>query len=236
MGRGGVSELTFLSGKAGIVTPVKPFLITFGLLTLGTVSAEAAIPTGYTAMPYLSDQPVRSFKTAPKMQLEKNKDYIAVVDTSKGRIVLDLYESDTPTTVNSFVWLARHHFYDGVVFHRVIDKFVVQAGDPNTADPKSERSRWGTGGPGYSFGLELRKKLNFDSKGILGMARSQSPDSNGSQFYITLAAASSLNNNYTVFGKVTEGLDILDKITKYEAPDAKVTPDKINSIVIAVKK
>jgi cyclophilin family peptidyl-prolyl cis-trans isomerase len=208
--------------------------ITLPFLLASAAFAQSTLPAGYTAVPFLSTKPVHAFKEAPKQQLEKGKDYVAVMETSKGRIILDLFENDTPTSVNSFVWLARHHYYDGILFHRVMDQFVVQGGDPNTLE--KDRNKWGTGGPGYSFGLEVRTKLNFDTKGILGMARSQSPDSNGSQFYITLAPASSLNGSYTVFGKVTEGLDILDKITKYQSPDPKGTPDKIIKVTIAVKK
>jgi len=201
-----------------------------------TASSSTALPAGFRELPFLSATPVRTFKTAPKIQLDKKLDYAVAIDTTKGRMVLDLFESDTPTTVNSFVWLARNHFYDGISFHRVIAGFVVQGGDPNTLKP--EKTSWGAGGPGYQFGLELRKKLNFDTKGVLGMARSASPDSNGSQFYITLGPVSSLNNNYTVFGKVISGLDVLDKITVFDSSqpgDAAKTPDKMTKVTIIVK-
>jgi cyclophilin family peptidyl-prolyl cis-trans isomerase len=201
-----------------------------------SAAKPAALPAGFRELPFLVTTPVRTFKTAPKMQLDKKLDYAVAMDTSKGRIVLDLFETDTPTTVNSFVWLARNRYYEGISFHRVIDKFVVQGGDSNTLKP--DKATWGGGGPGYEFGLELRKKLNFDSKGILGMARSGSPDSNGSQFYITLEPVSSLNNNYTVFGKVIQGLDVLDKITKFDSSkpeDAAKTPDKMTKVTIIVK-
>ncbi len=229
------SRLILHSDKAGIVLAVTSRIwITLPFLLASAAFAQSTVPAGYTAVPFLSDKPVHTFKEAPKLQLEKGMDYVAVMETSKGRIVLDLYETDTPTSVNSFVWLARHHYYDGILFHRVIDKFVVQGGDPNTLE--KDRNKWGQGGPGYSFGLEVRTKLNFEAKGVLGMARATSPDSNGSQFYITLDKVPNLNGAYTVFGKVTEGLDILDKITKYEPPEPKGTPDKIIKVTIAVKK
>lgn len=195
-------------------------------------------PKGYTLTPFLSKTPVRKFKDADYV-LKDNVDYRAVVETDAGRMVLDLYEDDTPVTVNSFVWLALHHFYDGIAFHRVIEGFVVQGGDPNTI--KGKPDTWGQGGPGYGFGLEIRKKLTFDERGVLGMARSSDPNSNGSQFYITLAPTSSLNGQYTVFGKVVEGDAVLDKIAKgktdpatgQDAPPAK--PTRIKRLYIVQK-
>ena len=191
----------------------------------------AGVPEGYTRVEDLSEQPVREFKEEPEFQLEEGQDYAAVIDTNRGQMVVDLFE-DVPTTVNSFVWLARHNFYQDILFHRVIEGFVVQAGDPNTV--KDDRSQWGMGGPGYSIPLEVRQKYNFDEKGVLGMARAQDPNSGGSQFYITLAPAPNLNEQYTVFGKVVQGLDVLDRITKYEAP-AEGQPDKIEDIYIVTK-
>ncbi|WP_027481113.1 peptidylprolyl isomerase [Deinococcus pimensis] len=197
----------------------------------GTAPKPGPVPSGYTRVAELSKAPVRSFKEEPKLALEDGKDYAAVVDTTEGQMVIDLYE-DVPTTVNSFVWLARHHFYDGLLFHRVIEGFVVQGGDPNTAT--SDRNTWGQGGPGYSIPLEIRTKYNFDEKGVLGMARAQDPNSGGSQFYITLAPASSLNSQYTVFGKVVQGEDVLDKIKKYEAP-AQGDASKMLDVYIVTK-
>jgi len=195
------------------------------------VTKPGPVPAGYTRVKDLSDKPVRTFKAEPDFQLEDGKDYAAVVDTNRGQMVIDLFE-DVPTSTNNFVWLARHNYYDGLLFHRVIEGFVVQGGDPNTAT--ANRETWGQGGPGYGIPLEVRSKYNFDEKGILGMARAQDPNSGGSQFYITLAPASNLNSQYTVFGKVTQGLDVLDKITKYEAP-AEGQPDKMLDVYIVTK-
>lgn len=103
------------------------------------------------------------------MATEPNRDYLAVLDTDAGRIVLDLYETRTPITVNSFVFLARNHYFDGIAFHRVIEGFVAQGGDPNTID--MPRSTWRSGGPGYTFGLEIDPMLHYDRAGVLGMAR-----------------------------------------------------------------
>ncbi len=195
------------------------------------MSGKPYIPAGYTLVPFLTSKPVRVFKEAPKYALDDTKDYAAVMDTDAGRMVIELYAADTPTTVNSFVFLARNHYYDGIAFHRVIDNFVVQGGDPNTisGDPSS----WGQGGAGYEYCLEVRKKYKFDTKGVIGMARTQDPCSNGSQFYITLGATPNLDGQYTVFGKITEGLDVLDKVTRGEPPQ---TPTRMKSVYIVSKK
>lgn len=187
------------------------------------------VPAGYTQVPYLSAAPVRSFKAADPV-LDATKDYVAVVETDVGRMVLDLFESETPITVNSFVFLSLHHFYEQVAFHRVIDNFMAQTGDPKSVSGKP--NTWGTGNPGYFFGTEFKPELNFDGPGILGMARTNDPNTNGSQFFITFVEYPSLNQQYTVWGKVTEGLDNLAKIVKGEPP---ATPTRITEVRIAVK-
>jgi len=196
---------------------------------VSTSSDESIAPAGYTTTPFLSKDPVRSFKEATYVLKDKT-DYAVVMETDVGRMVLDLYENDTPTTVNSFVWLALHHYYDGIAFHRVVEGFVVQGGDPNTL--KADSSLWGQGGAGYEFGLEIRKKYKYDAKGVLGMARTQDPNSNGSQFYITLAPTANLDGQYTIFGKVIEGLDVLDKIVRGEPP---TTPTRMTRVFIVEK-
>ena len=197
-----------------------------------STSSEPVAPAGYTVTKFLSKDPVRTFKEAPYVLKDKT-DYAVVIETDVGRMVLDLYEDDTPTTVNSFVWLTLHHYYDGIAFHRVLEGFVVQGGDPNTlnADP----SLWGQGGAGYEFGLEIRKKYKYDSKGVLGMARTQDPNSNGSQFYITLAPAANLDGQYTIFGKVTEGLDVLDKVQRSVGDAPPTTPTRMTRVFIVEK-
>jgi peptidylprolyl isomerase len=186
------------------------------------------MPAGYTAVPYLTDAPVRKFTKAEQV-LDPTLDYIAVLDTDVGRIVLDLYETDAPITVNSFVFLSLNHFYEGILFHRVIDGFMAQTGDPNTL--QSNTATWGTGGPGYKFGLELKPNLNYDAPGILGMANS-GPTQNGSQFFIMFNAYPSLNQQYTVWGKAMSGLDVLPNIVRGEPP---ATPSKIVEVRIGTK-
>src|SRR5262249_33519822 len=150
--------------------------------------------------------------------------------TTAGRIVLDLTEADTPITVNSFVFLALHHYFDGIAFHRVIDGFVAQGGDPNTLG--ADTSTWGTGGPGYAFGLEIVASLHYDAAGVVGMARTSDPNSNGSQFFITLAATPSLDGQYTIFARVSEGIEVLPLITRGEPP---TDPTRMTRVYIVEK-
>jgi peptidylprolyl isomerase len=188
-------------------------------------------PTGpFTAVPYRSATPMRMFPGA-EMILESNRDYRAVMETDVGRIVLDLYEEQTPLAVNSFVYLSLHHYYEGIAFHRVLEGFVAQGGDPNTLT--DTRSRWGTGGPGYGFDTEPVDGLGFDGPGVLGMARSMALNSNGSQFFITLAAQRSLTGGYTVFGRVTEGMDVLPMIARNQSMSVPpATPTRITRVTI----
>jgi len=197
------------------------------------VAADAA-PTGpFTAVPYRSTMPMRMFPGA-EMILESGRDYRAVLETDVGRIVLDLFEEQTPLAVNSFVYLSLHHYYEGIAFHRVIEGFVAQGGDPNTLN--DTRSRWGTGGPGYGFDTEPVEGLGFDGPGVLGMARSMALDSNGSQFFITLAAQRSLTGGYTVFGRVTEGMDVLPMIARNQSMTVPpATPTRITRVTIEAR-
>ncbi len=133
------------------------------------------------------------------MQIDPNKTYAATIDTSLGTMKAELYAKDAPVTVNNFVFLARQGFYDGVTFHRVIKNFMAQTGDPTGT---------GTGGPGYKFQDEPVKRPY--TRGTLAMANA-GPNTNGSQFFI-VHKDYPLPPNYTIFGKVTDGLDTLDKI------------------------
>ena len=206
-----------------------------GLLLAGGAVAQNTpdqntpdIPEGYTAVPFLSEEPKQSF-TEPQQVLEKGKDYGAVLVTNKGTLTLDLFETETPETVNNFVFLARHHFYDGVVFHRVLDGFMAQTGDPTGT---------GTGGPGYEFGDEIVDALSFDSAGILAMANA-GPGTNGSQFFITFAETPWLDGAHTIFGEVTSGVEVLDDLERIdpsgsqEAPNLVVEPSDPLSVVQA---
>lgn len=143
----------------------------------------------------------------------KVEDINAIIRTSEGDIGIKLYASKVPMTTANFLNLAKHGFYDGLTFHRVVPDFVIQGGDPTGT---------GMGGPGYKFRDEFRNDLRHSGPGILSMANS-GPDTNGSQFFITHKAVHPLDGRHSVFGEVTSGLDVVYKIKK---------GDKIKSIKI----
>lgn len=145
----------------------------------------------------------KEWASAPEMVIDPAKKYTATIATDKGDMVIELFADKTPKTVNNFVFLAREGFYDGVIFHRVIADFMAQGGDPTGT---------GMGGPGYRFSDEFHPELKHDKPGILSMANA-GPGTNGSQFFITHVPTPHLNNKHSVFGQVTEGLDVLMAIS-----------------------
>ena len=134
---------------------------------------------------------------------------VALIKTSHGEITIEFWPEVAPKTVENFKTLARKGFYDGTCFHRIVKGFMVQGGDPLTKNPAAE-GRWGTGDPGYKIKAEFNDKPHV--RGVISMARSQDPDSAGSQFFICLADARFLDRQYTAFGKLRQGDDVLDKI------------------------
>ena len=156
---------------------------------------------------------------------------VAVIKTSEGEMVLELYPDVAPNHVENFKKLAKKGFYDGTAFHRVIKGFMIQGGDPNTKD-ESKKSEWGQGGPGYTIKAEFNKKPHV--RGTLSMARTPDPDSAGCQFFICHGAPSFLNGQYTVFGQLIKGDDVLEKIatTATEPGDRPVKRMNIESIKI----
>ncbi len=142
----------------------------------------------------------KTYSTPPPMKIDTSKQYTATIETKKGDLVLELFASDVPVTVNNFVFLAREGFYDGTTFHRVIPDFMVQGGDPTGT---------GTGGPGYSFADEFSEHTHVT--GALSMANA-GPNTNGSQFFITYAPQPHLDGKHSVFGQLIDGMDVLQKI------------------------
>jgi peptidyl-prolyl cis-trans isomerase B (cyclophilin B) len=134
----------------------------------------------------------------------------AIIETKFGEIEIEFLNDKAPGHVKNFVDLAKKGFYDGTTFHRVIPGFMIQGGDPNTKDPAGSRSRHGTGGPGYQIKAEFNDTPH--KRGVLSMARSQSPDSAGSQFFIVVKDSNFLDNQYTAFGRVTRGIEVADQI------------------------
>ena len=134
---------------------------------------------------------------------------VAVMETTEGTMVIEFWPDVAPKTVENFKKLARQGFYDGTAFHRIIKGLMIQGGDPNTKDPAKE-SLYGQGDPGYKINAEFSKRPHV--KGVISMARSRDPNSAGSQFFICHAEAKNLDGQYTAFGKLIKGTDVLDKI------------------------
>ena len=182
-------------------------------------------PDGYEVTPFLSEERQTSFNKAEDV-LEDGKDYQAVIETTKGRIVVDLFQDAAPMTVNNFVFLARNHYYDGIVFHRVLEDFMAQTGDPTGS---------GRGGPGYTFGDETSNGKSHMDKGVLSMANA-GPGTNGSQFFITFKETPWLDGKHTVFGEVVEGLDVLDRLERIDPMNpGGAQPDKMEKVYIVEK-
>lgn len=158
----------------------------------------------------------------PEMVIDPKKKYSATLHTDKGDIVLELFASKVPRTVNNFVFLAREGYYDGTLFHRVIGNFMVQGGDPTGT---------GRGGPGYNFADEFDKSLRHNKPGILSMANA-GPGTNGSQFFITHVPTPWLDDKHSVFGQVTEGMDVLMSIPERDPSKVGAPGVRINSVTI----
>ena len=160
--------------------------------------------------------------TAPRGDLDTSKSYRARFKTEKGDIVAELYADRAPMTVENFVNLARAGFYDGTTFHRVIPGFMAQGGDPTGT---------GTGGPGYQFGDEFHPSLRHDAAGVLSMANA-GPGTNGSQFFLTHGPTPHLDNKHSVFGRVTEGLDVLRSLRERDPQRDRQPGDRIETVEI----
>ncbi|MHB8573916.1 MAG: peptidylprolyl isomerase [Dehalococcoidia bacterium] len=163
----------------------------------------------------------KRYNQPPAMQIDPEKSYTATFHTERGDFTIELFAKDAPQTVNNFVFLAKDGFYDGVTFHRVIPEFMAQGGDPTGT---------GMGGPGYQFADERNTRQH--QTGTLSMANA-GPNTNGSQFFVCLAPQAHLNGRHTVFGQVTDGMDVVKQL-RIRNPDRDRNPgDKITSIDIA---
>jgi len=163
---------------------------------------------------------VRSKKFSEE-EIKKMAEAKAVIETKFGPIDLKFFPDVAPNHVNNFIELAKKGFYDGTTFHRVIPGFMIQGGDPNSKNP--DKSSHGMGGPGYQLKAEFNSRHH--KRGTLSMARAANPDSAGSQFFICVADAPFLDRQYTVFGEVTSGMDVVDKIVG-QSRDARDNPNE----------
>jgi cyclophilin family peptidyl-prolyl cis-trans isomerase len=166
--------------------------------------------------------PAKQYSAPPPMRIDPQKKYVATFETARGDIVVELFADKAPHTVNNFVFLAREGFYDNTTFHRVIPDFMAQGGDPTGT---------GTGGPGYRFADEFHPSLRHDGPGTLSMANA-GPGTNGSQFFITYVATPWLDNKHAVFGRVTQGMEVLRVISPRDPSRATRPGDTIKTIRI----
>ena len=201
-----------------------PTLVVNGEVWPGDVPMNAANIASVIQLTMLAD---RQFTQCPPMTTNPAKQYVATLHTEKGDIVIELYADRAPLAVNSFIFLAKSGWYDGVTFHRVVPGFVAQAGDP---------SGTGYGTPGYYFKNEISPDLKFSGPGVVGMANAGA-DSNGSQFFITYSAQPTLDGSYTIFGKVIQGMDVVSNLTPRDPSKGGDLPpgDKILSVSIVEK-
>jgi peptidyl-prolyl cis-trans isomerase B (cyclophilin B) len=157
----------------------------------------------------LADENKTNTPTNATMSTPANTNEVAVITTTEGAMVIEFWPDVAPKTVENFKKLANQGFYDGTCFHRVIKGFMIQGGDPLTKDPSKEGA-WGTGGPGYQIKAEFNNHSH--TRGVISMARSNDPDSAGSQFFICHGSPTFLDHQYTTFGKLIKGDDVLEKI------------------------
>lgn len=199
--------------------------------TTETVQTTPPAPTN-TSFPTPTDPAVqettRRFASPPQLTIDVSAEYTATIRTNHGNIKFELFPGQAPNTVNSFVFLANQGFFDGLTFHRVIENFMIQGGDPQGT---------GTGGPGYQFQDEIAAGLAFDAPGKLAMANSGvGTGTNGSQFFVTTVSTPHLNGNHTIFGQVLEGQAVVDGISRVstDGGDRPLRTVTIESIEIVV--
>lgn len=209
---------------AGLAVAVLIIIGIAWILWPGSKPAETAATEAVNAYNASTGSP-KIYDAYPPMTIDPNKKYLATFKMAKGgEFVVQLFPDKAPKTVNNFVFLARDGFYNGTTFHRVIEGFMAQGGDPTGS---------GTGGPGYEFEYEPND-LKFDKAGVVAMANTgPATPTNGSQFFITFAPASHLDGGYTIFGQVVDGMDIVNGITRRDPnqnPD--YTGDVVESITI----
>ena len=194
------------------------FLIISLILTFGFVGSASA-------------QTLIAEKQFSLEEITEMKNKAVLITTNVGTFMIELYPEDAPNTVNNFLKLIESGFYDGIVFHRIIPNFMIQSGDPNTIGPDSDRDTWGQGGPGYRIGQEFNT-IQHD-RGIVSMARSNHPDSAGSQFFIMHKDNNQLDGKYTAFGRLAPGLpNALNKIAKLPTNDRDQPIDASQATII----
>src|SRR5439155_6026443 len=186
-----------------------PFLLS---LSLGLVSGCGKSPKTETTSTTETKSAPKT-KEQPKEAKSMNTNEVAVIKTDLGEMVIEFWQDVAPNTVENFKKLAKKGFYDGTAFHRIVKGFMIQGGDPLTKDASKE-AQWGTGDPGYKVNAEFNQRPHV--RGVISMARGGDPNSAGSQFFICLGDAAFLNGQYTAFGKLIKGDDVLGKLGDVE--------------------
>ncbi|MCJ7733124.1 MAG: peptidylprolyl isomerase, partial [Anaerolineales bacterium] len=214
-----LAEASWVDGQA-LGIPGTPYI---KINSLYDADADPQTLIAYVELIKLEEQ---QYTACPPLTVDQEAKYLATVETENGSFVIELFADKAPLAVNSFVYLAENGWFDGITFHRVLPGFVAQTGDPT-----------GTGfaGPGYRFGNEVSSDLLFDREGLVAMANS-GPDSNGSQFFVTYAAAPSLNGGYTIFGEVVEGMEVVNSITPRDPQGGVDLPPGDLLISITIEK
>jgi peptidylprolyl isomerase len=198
-------------------------LVVVAVLGIIIASRPPSTPKAVNAAPTVA---VMQFSTPPEMQIDVNKQYFATVKMAKGgEFVIQLFPDKAPITVNSFVFLAQKGYFNGTTFHRVLEGFMAQGGDPTGL---------GNGGPGYTF-INEKNDLVFDKAGVVAMANA-GPNTNGSQFFIMFGAYGISENDYTIFGQVISGMDVVNSLTRRDPQqNPKFSGDAILSVTITEK-
>jgi cyclophilin family peptidyl-prolyl cis-trans isomerase len=203
-------------------------LICFLVLIIGACTPIPTPPANEEKVQGASPRLVgtKQYESAPPMMIDTNRQYLATVKMENGgEFVIELFPEKAPLTVNSFVFLAQQGFFDGVTFHRVLDGFMAQGGDPTGT---------GRGGPGYQF-VNEDNDLSFDKPGVVAMANA-GRDTNGSQFFITFDEAKHLNGGYTIFGQVISGMEVVNELTRRDPQqNPSFTGDVIEKVTITEK-
>lgn len=181
------------------------------------ITALVALTAGGWASERVEIQGRKRWDRPPEMQIDPAKGYVATIKTNMGEIKVQLFAKEAPKTVNSFVFLAKNDFYDKTIFHRVINDFMIQGGDPTGT---------GTGGPGYQFEDETRGNPHKHEPFTLSMANA-GPNTNGSQFFITERATPHLDGRHTVFGRVIEGKEVVQAISDVDTSNDRPTKDVV---------
>ncbi len=206
-----------------IITIAVVVLVAAGIVWIVIASSNNLKANAANAAPTVARM---QFTTPPPMTIDVKKQYFATVKMAKGgEFVMQLFPDKAPITVNSFIFLAEKGFYNGVTFHRVIDGFMAQGGDPTGT---------GNGGPGYSF-INEQNDLLFDKAGVVAMANA-GPNTNGSQFFITFGQLGLAESDYTIFGQVVSGMDVVNGLTRRDpTQNPNFTGDVMASVTITSK-